>query len=47
MDVYQTIAINGDQKACIDKMQTRDQLYEVLGYHDYEEKLDALFESEK
>jgi methylisocitrate lyase len=47
LDVYQTIAINGDQKACIDKMQTRDQLYEVLGYHDYEEKLDALFESEK
>ena len=47
LDVYQTIAINGDQKACVDKMQTRDQLYEVLGYHDYEEKLDALFESEK
>ncbi len=47
LDVYQTIAINGDQKACIDKMQTRNQLYEVLGYHGYEEKLDALFESEK
>jgi len=47
LDVYQTIAINGDQKACIDKMQTRDQLYEVLGYHGYEQKLDALFESEK
>lgn len=46
LDVYQTIAINGDQKACIDKMQTRNQLYEVLGYHGYEEKLDALFESE-
>ena len=47
LDVYQNIAINGDQKACVDKMQTRDQLYEVLGYHDYEEKLDALFKSEK
>jgi len=47
LDVYQTIAINGDQKACIDKMQTRNQLYEVLGYHGYEEKLDALFEGEK
>ena len=46
LDVYQTIAINGDQKACIDNMQTRDQLYEVLGYHVYEEKLDALFENE-
>lgn len=47
LDVYQTIAINGDQKACIDKMQSRTELYEVLGYHVYEEKLDALFESEK
>ena len=46
IDVYQTIAINGDQKACIDKMQSRDQLYEVLGYHAYEQKLDNLFESE-
>jgi methylisocitrate lyase len=47
LDVYQTIAINGDQKACIDKMQSRTELYEVLGYHVYEEKLDALFEREK
>ena len=47
LEVYQTIAITGDQKACIDKMQSRTQLYEVLGYHDYEQKLDALFESEK
>tara|TARA_B110000305_G_C19249183_1_gene543876 strand:+ start:28 stop:909 length:882 start_codon:yes stop_codon:yes gene_type:complete len=47
LDVYQTIAINGDQKACIDKMQSRTELYEVLGYHVYEEKLDALFETEK
>ena len=47
LDVYQTIAIDGDQKACIDKMQSRTELYEVLGYHVYEEKLDALFESEK
>ena len=47
LDVYQTIAINGDQKACIDNMQSRAQLYEVLEYHVYEEKLDALFEREK
>ena len=47
LDVYQAIAVNGDQKACIDKMQSRTELYEVLGYHVYEEKLDALFESEK
>ncbi|MEZ7832414.1 MAG: methylisocitrate lyase [Gammaproteobacteria bacterium] len=47
LDVYQTIAINGDQKACVEKMQSRTELYEVLGYHVYEQKLDALFESEK
>lgn len=44
LEVYQTIAINGDQKACLDRMQTRAALYEVLGYHAYEQKLDALFE---
>jgi methylisocitrate lyase len=44
LDVYQTIAINGDQNAVVDRMQTRTELYEVLGYHAYEEKLDALFE---
>ncbi|MDE0982257.1 MAG: methylisocitrate lyase [Gammaproteobacteria bacterium] len=47
LDVYQAIGVNGDQKACIDNMQSRTELYEVLGYHVYEEKLDALFESEK
>lgn len=47
LDVYQTIAINGDQSAVLDKMQPRSELYEVLGYHVYEDKLDALFESEK
>ena len=46
LDVYQTIAINGDQKAVVDKMQTRMELYKVLGYHAYENKLDALFDSE-
>ena len=46
LDVYQNIAINGDQKAVVDKMQTRMELYEVLGYHAYENKLDALFDSE-
>ena len=43
LEVYQTIAINGDQTAVVDKMQTRAELYEVLGYQAYEEKLDALF----
>ena len=43
LEVYETIAINGDQTAVVPKMQTRDQLYEVLGYHSYEQKLDKLF----
>ncbi len=43
LEVYETIAINGDQTAVVDHMQTRDQLYEVLGYHAYEQKLDKLF----
>lgn len=46
LDVYQTIATAGDQKACVEKMQSRTDLYEVLGYHVYEQKLDALFERE-
>jgi methylisocitrate lyase len=46
LDVYQTIAINGDQTAAVDNMQTRMELYEVLGYHAYENKLDALFDAE-
>jgi len=46
LEVYQTIAINGDQTAVVNKMQTRAELYQVLGYQAYEEKLDALFAKE-
>jgi methylisocitrate lyase len=41
--VYATLRKDGTQKAVIDDMQTRDELYEVLGYHEYEDKLDELF----
>ncbi|HLT89556.1 MAG TPA: methylisocitrate lyase [Woeseiaceae bacterium] len=41
--VYRAIRRDGTQKAVIDRMQTRDELYEVLGYHAYEEQLDRLF----
>lgn len=41
-EVYHTISVNGDQTAIVDKMQTREELYKVLGYHAYEEKLDAI-----
>ena len=45
--VYQSILENGDQKAVVDDMQTRMDLYDYLGYHDYEQKLDALFAKTK
>lgn len=41
--VYTSILEQGDQKAVVDMMQTRMELYDYLGYHDYEEKLDQLF----
>jgi methylisocitrate lyase len=41
--VYRAIRNDGTQRAVIDRMQTRDELYDVLGYHAYEEKLDRLF----
>ncbi|MCC7200460.1 MAG: methylisocitrate lyase [Gammaproteobacteria bacterium] len=43
LDVYGAIRRDGSQQAVIGSMQTRAELYEVLGYHDYERKLDALF----
>jgi methylisocitrate lyase len=45
--VYESILVNGDQKAVVDSMQTRMDLYDYLGYHDYEQKLDALFADNK
>ena len=41
--VYGAIRKDGTQKSVVDLMQTRAELYEVLGYHDYERKLDELF----
>ena len=43
LDVYATLRKDGTQKASVPAMQTRDDLYKYLGYHDYEQKLDALF----
>jgi len=42
-NVYRAIRKDGTQQAVVDTMQTRDDLYEVLGYHAYENKLDELF----
>lgn len=44
--VYQVLRAEGTQQPVIDTMQTRADLYEYLGYHDYERKLDELFASE-
>lgn len=43
INVYETIRANGTQKDAIDHMQTRAELYDVLNYHQYEQKLDELF----
>lgn len=43
LSIYGAIRSAGTQKWVIDQMQTRDELYQVLRYHEYEEKLDALF----
>ena len=47
LNVYHSIKDQGDQQAVLDSMQTRQELYDVLGYHEYEQKLDALFTQEK
>jgi len=41
--VYQAIRRDGHQKNVIDLMQTREELYECIGYHEFEQKLNTLF----
>jgi methylisocitrate lyase len=43
LQVYRAILEEGTQRSVLDSMQTREELYEVLGYHAYEEKLDQLY----
>ncbi len=43
LGVYEAIQRDGTQKNVIDTMQTRMELYDHLGYHAFEQKLDALF----
>jgi methylisocitrate lyase len=40
---YETVRREGTQKNIIDTLQTREELYDFLGYHAYEDKLDMLF----
>ena len=41
--VYESIRRDGTQQGVLERMQTRNELYDVLGYHEYERKLDELF----
>ncbi|MBV8659359.1 MAG: methylisocitrate lyase, partial [Burkholderiales bacterium] len=43
LNVYETIRRDGTQQQVLGTMQTRMELYDHLGYHEYEQKLDALF----
>jgi methylisocitrate lyase len=47
LNFYETVKRDGTQKAAVGTMQTRADLYKYLGYHAYEEKLDALFAAHK
>lgn len=45
--VYEVIRNKGTQREVVDQMQTREQLYDVLNYHSFEDKLDELFSGGK
>ena len=45
--VYEAIRGDGTQRAVVDTMQTRADLYDFLDYHSYEQKLDELFAKEQ
>jgi methylisocitrate lyase len=47
LKVYETIRRDGTQQAVLGDMQTRADLYQFLGYHAYESKLDALFAQQR
>ena len=44
--VYQSIRKNGTQREVVQLMQTRDELYDRINYHAYEQSLDAIFQQE-
>jgi methylisocitrate lyase len=45
--VYETIRREGTQRSVLPMMQTREELYDRIGYHDYEHRLDQLFNAKK
>ena len=46
-NVFEHIRKDGTQKNVLDTMQTREELYQSIGYYDYEKKLDNLFKKNK
>jgi len=46
LNVYEHIKDGGHQQNVVDTMQTRMDLYDTIGYHEYEQKLDQLFNEE-
>ena len=46
LEVYTTISEDGNVEKILEKMQSRDELYEILDYHTYEKKIDDLFSKE-
>jgi len=44
--VYTAVRRDGHQKSVVDTMQTREELYDRIGYHAFEQRLDALFSGE-
>mgnify|MGYP005664077483 FL=1 len=46
LEVYSTISEDGNVEKILEKMHSRDELYEILDYHTYEKKIDDLFSKE-
>ncbi len=47
MRYYEALIKDGHQRNVLDSMQTREEMYDILGYHEYEQKLDELFSQEE
>jgi methylisocitrate lyase len=47
LNFYEVVRREGTQKTVVPAMQTREELYDFLGYHAYEDKLDELFATKK
>lgn len=46
-NVYEAVRRDGHQRSVVDAMQTRNELYDRIGYHAFEQQLDALFAARK